>query len=179
MQNEIRSLKRSACHREHIPLRKLPQALADPDLRCEAVISLETGAVRICGWHVAKLHADKLSVAFKIIIFWQNAGTNQLFQQCGDIVVKVFGRSATNVVDGVGRQRETIFAGLLLGRTLHHAEYSFHDVVHVCEVALAVAVVEDLDGLASLQLLRGGEVELIRAAGGPYTVKKRRLEIGK
>ena len=90
-----------------------------------------------------------------------------------------FGRSATNVVDGVGRQRETIFAGLLLGRTLHHAEYSFHDVVHVCEVALAVAIVEDLDGLASLQLLRGGEVELIRAAGGPYTVKKRRLEIGK
>ena len=40
-------------------------------------------------------------------------------------------------------------------------------------------MVEDLDGLASLQLLRGGEVELIRAAGGPYTVKKRRLEIGK
>ena len=31
---------------------------------------------------------------------------------------------------------------------------------------LAVAVVEDLDGLACLQLLRGGEVEHIRAAGG-------------
>ena len=90
-----------------------------------------------------------------------------------------FRRYATNVVDGVGRQRETIFAGLLPGRTLHHAEYFFHDVVHVCEVALAVAIVEDLDGRACLQLLRGGEVELIRAAGGPYTVKKRRLEIGK
>ena len=118
-------------------------------------------------WLACRQAACRQAVwAFKIIIFWQNAGTNQLFQQCGDIVVKVFRRSATHVVDGVGRQRETIFAGLLLGRTLHHAEYSFHDVVHVCEVALAVAVVEDLDGLASLQLLRGGEVEHIRAAGG-------------
>ena len=118
-------------------------------------------------------------MTFKIIIFWQNAGTNQLFLQGGDIVEEVFRRSAADVVDCIGRQRETVFAGLLLGSTLHHAEYAFYDVVHVGEVALAVAVVEDLDGLACLQLLREGEVELIRAAGGPYTVKKRRLEIGK
>lgn len=31
---------------------------------------------------------------------------------------------------------------------LHNADYSFHNVIDIGEVALAVAVIEDLDGLA-------------------------------
>ena len=47
---------------------------------------------------------------------------------------------------------------------MHDTDDAFHDVVDVGEVAFAVAVVEDLNGLACLQFLRCGEVEHVRAA---------------
>ena len=105
-------------------------------------------------------------MAFEIIVLGQDACADQFLLQSGDVVQQIFGRTAADVIDSVGRQREAVFAGLLLGSALHDTEYTFDDIVDVCEIALAVAVVEDLNGLASLQLLRGGEVEHIRPACG-------------
>ena len=147
-----------------IPLRKLPESFPDPDLRSEAIIALEACAVRIGDRHIAGLHANELPVAFEIIVLGQDACADKLLLKSGDVVQQVFGRAAADVINGVGRQRETVFADLLFGSTLHDTEYALDDVVDVGEVALAVAVVEDLDGLPSLQLLRGGEIEHVRAA---------------
>ena len=41
---------------------------------------------------------------------------------------------------------------------LHNADYSFHNVIDIGEVTLAVAVVEDLDGLAFHQFVGEAKV---------------------
>ena len=147
-----------------IPLRELPEPFPDPNLRSEAIITLQPSTVCIGNRHIAGLHAYELSVAFEIIVLGQDTCTNEFFLQGRNVVQQVFGGASADVVDGVGRQRESVFAGLLFGSALHDTEYTFDDIVDVCEVALAVAVVEDLDGLACLQFLCGGEVEHVRAA---------------
>ena len=147
-----------------VPFRKLPKPLPDSNLGSESIVALQSSAICIGNRHIAGLHAYELSVAFKVIVLGQNACTDEFLLQSGDVVQQVFGRAAADVIDGVGRQRESVFAGLLFGSALHDTEYTFDDIVDVCEVALAVAVVEDLDGLACLQFLCGGEVEHVRAA---------------
>ena len=103
-------------------------------------------------------------MAFEIIVLRQDTRANEFLLQSGDVVQQVFGSAAADVINCVGRQRETIFSGLLLRCSLHDTDDAFHDVVDVGEVALAVAVVKDLDGLPCLQFLRGREIEHVRAA---------------
>ena len=47
----------------------------------------------------------------------------------------------------------------------HHPHNAFHDVVNVCEVAAAVAVIIDLNGLTTQQLVGEAEVGHIRPTG--------------
>ena len=147
-----------------IPLRKSPESFPDPNLRSKAIITLQASAVRIGDRHIAGLHAYELPVAFEIVVLGQYTRANEFLLQSGDVVQQVFGCAAADVVDSVGRQREAVFSGLLLRGSLHNTNNSFDDVVDVGEVALAVAVVEDLNGLACLQFLRCGEVEHVRTA---------------
>ena len=159
-----------------IPLRKPPESFPNPDLRSEAIIALQACAVRIGDRHIAGLHAYELAVAFKIVVFRQDTRTNEFFLQGRNVVQQVFGRAAADVIDGVGRQRETVFSGLLFRCALHDTDDTFNNVIYIGEVTLAVAVVEDLDGLASLQLLRGGEIEHVRPACG--TVNSEEAQTG-
>ena len=147
-----------------VPFRKLSKSIPDPNLRSKSIVTFQPCAVRIGDRHIAGLHAYELPVAFEIIVLRQDTCTNEFFLQGRNVVQQVFGSAAADVVDSVGRQRETIFSGLLLRGSLHNTDDTLDDVVNVGEVTLAVAVVEDLDGLPSLQLLRGGEVEHVRAA---------------
>ena len=159
-----------------IPFCKLPKPLPDPDLGRESIVTFQACTVCIGDRHIAGLHAHELAVAFKIVVLGQDACTDKFLLQSGDVVQQVFRRTAADVKDCIGRQRETVFADLLFGSALHDTEYTFDDIVDVCEVAHAVAVVEDLDGLASLQLLRGGEIEHIRPACG--TVNSEEAQTG-
>lgn len=65
-----------------------------------------------------------------------------------DKVEEILGRVVADIIHLVGWNRKTVFAVLLFGGMLHNADHSFHNVIDIGEVALAVAVVEDLDGLA-------------------------------
>lgn len=155
-----------------IPLRKLSQSFADADSRAEAVIGSEGGAVRVGNRHVAGLHADQLAMGGKVVVLGQNTGTDKLLLQRGDVIEEVFRRTAADVVDCVGRQGKPVLAGRLFGRALHDADHALHDIVHIGEIALAVAVVEDLDGLSGNELLRSGEIEHIRATCGAVDGKE-------
>ena len=84
-------------------------------------------------------------MTFEVVVFWQDASTDQLFLKGGDVVQKILWRAAADIVDGVGRQREAIFAGLSFRCALHDAEDAFDNIGDVSEVALHVAIVEDLD----------------------------------
>ena len=55
---------------------------------------------------------------------------------------------------------------------LHHADDAFDDVIDVGEIALAFAVVENLYGLAGLELVGEAEVGHVRAASGAVDGKK-------
>ena len=155
-----------------IPLRKPPESFPDPNLRSKSIVTFQPCAVRISDRHIAGLHAYELPVAFEIVVLGQDTSTNEFFLQGRNVVQQVFGSASADVVDSVGRQREVIFSGLFLRCSLHDTDDTLDDVVDVGEVALAVAVVEDLDGLSRLQFLRGGEVEHVRTACGAIYGKK-------
>ena len=65
-----------------------------------------------------------------------------------DEVEEILGGIVTDIIYLVGRNGKTVLAVLLLGGMLHNADHSFHNVIDIGEVALAIAVIEDLDGLA-------------------------------
>ena len=97
--------------------------------------------------------------------------------------------AATDIIDGVGSQRQAILTVALLWRFGHHANNALQDVVHVGEVAAAVAVVVDLDGFATQQLVGKTEVGHIGPSGraihgeepqtGAGDVVKLRVAMGK
>ena len=97
-------------------------------------------------------------MGIKVIVLGQHAGTHQLFLQDGHEVEEIFGRVVADVVHLVRGDGESILTVLLLGGVLHDAHHSLHDVVDIGEVALAVAIIENLDGLAFHQLI--GETEV-------------------
>ena len=74
--------------------------------------------------------------------------------------------AATYVIYRVGRDGEAVLAVLSLWGFLHHADDAFNDVVHVGEVAAAVAVVVDLDGLTFKEFVGETEVGHVGTAGG-------------
>ena len=80
-----------------------------------------------------------------------------------DEVEEVFGGVVSDIINLVGRNRQTVFTVLLLGGMLHNADHSFYNVIDIGEVALAVAVVEDLDGLALDQFVGETKIGHVRA----------------
>ena len=63
------------------------------------------------------------------------------------------------------RYRWSIFA-VLRPRNIHHYSlYALNDVIHICEVTLAVAVVEDLNCLSLEELVGESEVSHVRSSG--------------
>ena len=105
-------------------------------------------------------------MGIEVIILGEHAGTDQLFLKDGHEVEKVLGRVVADVVHLVRGDGESILAVLLLRGVLHDAHHSLHDVVNIGEVALAVAIVENLDGLAFHQLVGEAEVSHVGTTCG-------------
>ena len=97
---------------------------------------------------------------------------DELFLEDCHEVQQVFGVVVADVVDLVRREGEAVFAVLLFGGVLHHAHDAFDNVIDVGKVALALAVVENLDGLAGLELVGEAEVCHVRAASGAVDGKE-------
>ncbi len=109
---------------------------------------------------------------FEVVIGGEHLRTDEfLLEDCHE-VEQVFGVVVADVVDLVRREGEAVFAVLLFGGVLHHAHDAFDNVIDEREVALALAVVENLDGLARLELVGEAEVGHVRAAGGAVDGKE-------
>lgn len=87
-------------------------------------------------------------MGLKVVAFGQHLSAHQFFLENRDEVEEILGRIVADIIHLVGRNGKTVLAVLLFGGMLHNADYSFHNVIDIGEVALAVAVIEDLDGLA-------------------------------
>lgn len=141
-----------------IPLSKSSQAFSQVGIGFEAEVLFQGLRVGIGYWHISWLHWYKFFVGIKIIILGEHAGTDQLFLQDGHEVKKVLGGVVADVIYLVRGDGQSVLTVLLLGGVLHDAHHSLHDVVDIGEVALAVAIIENLDGLAFHQLV--GETEV-------------------
>lgn len=92
-------------------------------------------------------------MGLKVVVLGQHASAHQFFLKNSDEVEEILGRIVADIIHLVGRNRKTVFSVLLFGGMLHNADNSFHNVIDIGEVALAVAVIEDLDGLAFDQFI--------------------------
>lgn len=102
----------------------------------------------------------------EVVIGGEHLRADELFLENRHEVEQVFRVVVADVVDLVWREGEAVFAVLLFGGVLHHAHDAFDNVIDECEVALALAVVENLDGLAGFELVGEAEVGHVRAACG-------------
>lgn len=155
-----------------IPLSKSSQAFSQAGIGLEAEVLFQGRRVGVGHGHIAGLHGHELLVSFKIIILRKNSCTHQLFLQDGYEVKEVFRGVVADVVHLVRGDGQSVLAVLLLGGVLHDAHHSLHDVVDIGEVALAVAIVENLDGLAFHQFVGETEVCHIGTAGGAIDGKE-------
>ena len=97
-------------------------------------------------------------MSLKIIVGRKYLCTNEFLLQYRHKVEQIFRTAVSYVVYAVGRERQSVIAVLFLRRTLHNAFDSFDDIVHIREIALAVAEVEYLYGLALQELVGKAEV---------------------
>lgn len=141
-----------------IPLGEGPQAILERRRGLVAQIALERSGVGVGDGHVAGLHGHELLVGLEVVVRRQHTLLHQHALQRVDEVEQVFGVRVTDVVDAVGGEGQPVLANLHLGRGVHNAPHALYDVVDVGEVAAAVAHVEDLNRVASAQLLGEAEV---------------------
>ena len=83
-------------------------------------------------------------------------------------IKEVFGRVVADVVYLVWRYGKTILTILLLWSVLHNAHNTFYYIVDVSEVALAIAVVENLDCLTFNKFV--GETEVCHIWTTSWTI---------
>ena len=149
-----------------IPLSKSPQALSQAGIGLEAEVLFQGLRVGVGYGHVARLHGHEFLVGIEVVVLGQHAGTHQLFLKNSHEVKEVLGRVVADVIYLVRWDGQSVLAVPLLRGVLHDAHHSLHDVIDIGEVALAVAIIENLDGVAFHQLVGESEVSHVRTAGG-------------
>ena len=147
-----------------VPLRKLPQPLSQWNLRREAKVALQRSGVGVCSRHIPGLHRYKLLVGFEIVVFRKHVCTNKFLLQDVDKIEQVLGLASADVVDLVRRYGQTVLPGLALRSLGHHSGDAFHNVIHIGEVAAAVAEVIDLNGLTYQELVGKTKISHIGAS---------------
>ena len=143
----------------------MAEAFAEGNLGGEAKVSLQGGGVCVGCGDVSRLHGDQLFMDLKVVVLGQNAGSQEFFLEDVHKIQQVLRLTATNVVDLVGRDGQAIFAFFAFGSFVHNTYDSLNDIIYVCKVSTAVAVIIDLDGLSFEQLIGEAEVGHIRAPG--------------
>ena len=144
-----------------IPLGEGAEAGAEWGGGAEAEILFQRCCVSVSYRDIAGLHRNQLLVCLEVVIGWEHSGANQLLLEYLHEVEQVLGVVVADVVHLVGRNRQSVLAVLLFRCVLHHAHHAFHDVVNVGEIALAIAVVENLNLIALQQLVGEAEVSHI------------------
>lgn len=149
-----------------VPGGEAAEAFAEGGGGLEAEVALEGGGVGVGDGYVAGLHGHEAFVGLEVVVGGKYTGGEKLFLKNLHEVKKVLGRVVADVVDGIGGLGKTVLASLALGSLGHDAHHALDDVVDVCEVALAVSVVEDLDRVAFEELVGEAEVCHVGTAGG-------------
>ena len=149
-----------------VPLGESAKTLTEWGGGAEAEVLFKWGGVGVSDGHIAGLHGDELLVGFEIVVGWEHTCGDEFFLENGDEVQQILGRVVADVVNLVGRNRQTVFADLLFWRMLHDAHDALYNVINIGEVSFAVSIVENLDGLSFAQLVGEAEVRHVGTTGG-------------
>lgn len=104
-------------------------------------------------------------MGLEIVVGRQDAGTDQFLLENRHEVQKILRGVVADVIHLVWRNRKAVLTVLLLRGMSHDTHYSLHDVIDIGKVAFAVAVVEDLDGLAFTEFVGEAEIRHVWTAG--------------
>ena len=113
-------------------------------------------------------------MGLEIVVGRQDAGTYQFLLENRHEVQKILRGVVADVIYLVRRNRKAVLAVLLLRGMSHDTHYTLHDVIDIGEVAFAVAVVEDLDGLAFTEFV--GEAEICHVGTAGRTIDRKETE---
>ena len=105
-------------------------------------------------------------MGIEVVVLGEHASSDEFLLEDIDKVQQVLGLTAADVVDGIRRDGKPVLAGLLFRGFAHNPDDAFHDIVDIGEIASAVAVVVDLDGLALQQFVRESEIGHVRTPCG-------------
>ena len=131
-----------------VPLGESAEAFTQRSGGLEAEVLFERGGVGVGDGDIARLHGDKLLVGLEIVVFGEDSCTDEFLLKDGNEVEQVLWTVVTDVIYFIRRDGKTVFSVFFFRGMLHHTDDAFHDVIDVGEVALAVAIVEYLDGVA-------------------------------
>lgn len=126
--------------------------------RSEPEVCLKGSGISIGDGDVPGLHWNKFLVGLEVIVGGEYSRADKLLLKDRNEVKQVLWMVVADVVDFVGRYRESVLSVGTFGCMLHHAHHSLHNIVDVCEITLAVAVVEDLDLLSIYQFVGESEI---------------------
>lgn len=113
-------------------------------------------------------------MGLKIVVLRQYSCTYKLFLENADEVEEILGGVVTNVIHLIGWNGKSVLAVLFLGGMLHNADHSFHNVIDIGKIALAVAVVKNLDSLALDQFV--GETKVGHVGTSSRTIDGKEAE---
>ncbi len=102
----------------------------------------------------------------EVVVFGQHTSTDEFLLQGLNEVQQVLRLPTPDIVHLIGRYRQAVFAIALRGGFGHHSYDALHNVTDVSGVAAAVAVVIDLDGVATQQLVGKRKVAHVGTASG-------------
>lgn len=148
-----------------VPVGEGAEAGAERGGGLKAEVAFERCCVGVGYWYIAWLHGYEAFVCFEVVVGGEYSGGNKFFLEYLYEVEEVLGIVVADIVDGIGRDGKSVFAGLAFGSSVHYADYAFDDVVNIGEVAFAVAVVENLDGFAFDEFVGEAEVGHIGTPG--------------
>lgn len=104
-------------------------------------------------------------MGLEIVVGRQDAGTDKFLLKNRHEVQKILRRIVADVIYLVRGNRKAVLTVLLLRGMSHDTDHTLHDVIDVGKVAFAVAVVEDLDGLAFSEFVGEAEIRHVGTAG--------------
>ena len=105
-------------------------------------------------------------MGLEVVVLRKHPGPDKFLLKHGHEVQQALGGAVADVVDHVRRHWESVLPGASLRRVAHDPDHALHDVVDVCEVPEAVAVVEDSYFVTFDQPVGEAEVGHVRPAAG-------------
>lgn len=105
-------------------------------------------------------------MCLEVVVLRKHPCPDKLLLKHRHEVQQALGGAVADVVDHVRRHGEPVLPGASLGSVAHDPDHALHDVVDVCEVPEAIAVVEYPDALSPDQLVSEAVVRHVGPAAG-------------